>query len=304
MKRSIFLVSAGFYMVVAIGGQGNFASAHETKIARFDLGAVGVPFDEPLLRAAWSRNPKGGDAGNRKNFRISKKSKKRYRKKSKKRYRSKKYGSSSPPIPHVFRPKGSGPYPGIILLHTSGGVKSHIVKFGRQLVGNGYVAVVVDYLTSGGTDNIDKGYDRLMKDAKVANDRIGVVGFSKGGDQGIKFINYSHNFTERRVQAFVSHYIGPVIPTNDELQPPMLFLHEGVVSKITPAAVENFCKLQVELGMICETHIYKRAHHGWDTNCSYCKYSGKITKDAFKRTIEFLDTHLKELPGPASGKTQ
>ena len=54
----------------------------------------------------------------------------------------------SAPIPAtVFRPKGSGRFPGVVLLHVCSGIRAHDSKWGEWLGGLGYVAILPDSLS-------------------------------------------------------------------------------------------------------------------------------------------------------------
>jgi len=45
----------------------------------------------------------------------------------------------------VFKPKGEGPFPAVVLIHTSGGLTNgHIKRDAEKLVEKGYVALVLD----------------------------------------------------------------------------------------------------------------------------------------------------------------
>ena len=195
-------------------------------------------------------------------------------------------------------PSGKARNPAVIVLPTTAGVTSYISEYAYQLSGHGYVTAVVDWTSRGGRDNIEAAYDFLITQPTVLPDKIGVVGFSKGATQGISFATYQHSFTKRRVQAHVSYYSGPGAGLIDENHPPILFLHGDQDMRTGASDIRDFCKAQKKLfGSICEFHIYKGVTHSFTHSSSWGSYDGAATSDAFKRSLRFLDTHLKGKSG-------
>ena len=200
-------------------------------------------------------------------------------------------------LKHLNIPSGKTRNPAVIVLPTRSGVNSYVVKFAKQLSRHGYVTAVVDFTTKGGADNIEATYDFLITLPTVLPNKIGVVGFSKGATQGLDFATYSHNFTKRRVQAHVSYYSGPGSGNIDEKHPPILFLHGDKDMRTSPGNIRNFCKAQKDYGTPCEFHIYKGVTHSFTHSSKWGSYDAAATADAFKRTLRFLDRHLKEKSG-------
>lgn len=107
----------------------------------------------------------------------------------------------------IFKPKGDGPFPAVLILHACGAVDAdpeHMHGWVKQAVGRGYVAFVVDSwgqrgiteLCTSGPRNfppflsihldvrVRDAYEALNHLAKfdfVDRNRVGVVGFSNGG---------------------------------------------------------------------------------------------------------------------------
>jgi len=202
--------------------------------------------------------------------------------------------SSSACTTYIYTPKGSDKYPAIIVLHTSGGLTSHEKQFASKLSNDGYVAVAVNYFTQGGTDNIDTAYDMLIQHPRVKKDSIGLVGFSKGATQAIRFAYRSHKFGERKIKAIVSYYGGPWIPQySSEYFPSILLLHGDQDVHVPPSTVEQFCELQTEIGLLCEAVIYPGVRHAFDSHSViYNGYNSVAKKDAYKRTLKFFAKHL------------
>jgi dienelactone hydrolase len=166
-------------------------------------------------------------------------------------------------------------------------------EFASRLARDGYVAVAVDYFTGGGTDNIDLAYDTLVQHPLVKEESIGMVGFSKGSSQAIRFAYRSHKFQDRRVKAIVSYYIGPWVPHYySEYFPNMLFLH-GDQDAIPSSSIERVCEIQSENGLVCEAVIYPGIGHNFDMPIKGPdSYDPKVAKDAYQRTLEFFAKYL------------
>jgi dienelactone hydrolase len=113
---------------------------------------------------------------------------------------SAKYGASdkrpTQTIEGIFaKPKGKGPFPAIVLLHTCGGVRSHVSEdWPSFFTANGYAALTVDTFGSRNAGKcpearhlqgvmMDDAYGALFYLAirpDIDPNRIGVMGFSLG----------------------------------------------------------------------------------------------------------------------------
>src|SRR6185312_13699609 len=97
-----------------------------------------------------------------------------------------------------YTPDGPGPYPGILLLHTSAGLKGADIAYAKQLVSQNYVVLVPAFMAAYGitgrtrqatfTTFADPIYgdfvaalDMMAHQPKVAGRKLGAIGFSNGG---------------------------------------------------------------------------------------------------------------------------
>src|SRR5450432_1079706 len=46
----------------------------------------------------------------------------------------------------LYAPEGSGPFPAVVLSHTSGMLQQHIFQWAKRLLDAGYVVLIVDHL--------------------------------------------------------------------------------------------------------------------------------------------------------------
>lgn len=195
----------------------------------------------------------------------------------------------------LYKPRGDGPYPAIIVLHTSGGLTSHEKDFARRLSKRGYVTLTVDYFARHGS-NIEDGYDYLKTHPNVDPKRIGAVGFSRGARMALALASHVPIMSsDDRLSGIVCYYLGNTIvnwPKSLE-HPPVLFLHGDRDVELSPSIILNYCKTQKQRGAICKAHIYKGVYHAFDRDSIYGHEDSRASADAWKRTLAFLDKDVK-----------
>jgi carboxymethylenebutenolidase len=98
----------------------------------------------------------------------------------------------------LMTPDGPGPYPAILVLHTSGGLESADTEFAQRLVKEGYVVLLPYYFAAYGIEartrqlafttyaqdiyaDLVASLNLLRSTAKVDGSKLGAVGFSSGG---------------------------------------------------------------------------------------------------------------------------
>jgi len=195
----------------------------------------------------------------------------------------------------ILEPSGQGPFPAIIVLHTSGGLSKHEKNYARKLSGQGYVAVAVNWSSGGGT-NVTDAYEYLVARPDVDPERIGLVGFSKGALSALWLSSrLSLMQSDYQIAGVVSYYIGhSIVPWIKQLKhPPTLFLHGDKDLYVEPIEIINYCQERKENNIVCEYQIYKGAKHAFDHQSRYKGYDGVVTADAWKRALAFLDKHVK-----------
>jgi carboxymethylenebutenolidase len=201
-----------------------------------------------------------------------------------------------------FTPPEAGRYPLIVLLHGVGGIGppgtgSMLREQARRLARLGYVALIPHYFDRTGTklDNATRNgryykvWTETVADAvtygirlpQVDRRKVGLLGFSLGASVAV-----STGMADPRVSAVVE-YAGSFVGISSrpfQGVPPMLLLH-GDADRIVP--VREAHKLEAlfnEWQARFEIKIYPGAGHG---------FRGDDEKDAWKRTVEFFDRHVK-----------
>jgi carboxymethylenebutenolidase len=113
--------------------------------------------------------------------------------------RSAERGGSQPLRAYVAEPDGSGPWPGMVVVHEIFGVDDQTRKHADRLARMGYLAVAVDLFSAGGARkclvstmrDMTRGQGRAFTDIDVARQwllesdrctgKVGVIGFCMGG---------------------------------------------------------------------------------------------------------------------------
>ncbi len=221
------------------------------------------------------------------------------------------------PIYHEkYYPDGSGPFPAVIALHTSGGFKTvkHLIQ---RYVDDGFAVYAPDFFKRHGLtsrtrmetfstyrENIEEELteivDLMKNDPKINNKNIFAVGFSNGGF----WVCYLTGTSE--VNAGVTHYgVWRANFGRDWTNPypmryfsksssPILALHGEKDGTQRMKFVEEAWDEVKDRGGRLETHVYSDADHAWDKkNSTRWEYNEEVDKDSHKRTIEYFRKHMK-----------
>ena len=215
-----------------------------------------------------------------------------------------------------FFPDGSGPFPAVIALHTSGGFKTvkHLIQ---QYVDDGFVVYAPDFFVKHGIttrsrmdtfdhfrEHIEKDLseivDLMVNNSKIQKANIFATGFSNGGF----WVSYLTGTS--KVSAGVSHYgvwkanFGREITNPYPMKyfsissTPILALHgddDGI--QRAKFAEEAWDEIKSRGGTL-ESHVYSNAGHAWDQkNHRKFVYNESVSKDSHKRTIEFFKKYMK-----------
>ncbi len=107
-------------------------------------------------------------------------------------------GQGDPIRGYLTRPKGSGPFPAVVLLHTCLGLPAERSSIGARIAAWGYLALFVDdFSTRGLKETCAIDFKPALPDAygalaylagrsDVDVRRVAAVGFSQGGDTALK----------------------------------------------------------------------------------------------------------------------
>jgi len=213
----------------------------------------------------------------------------------------------------LIAPDGPGPYPGILLLHTSGGLKSADLDYAQQLAKLGYVTLVPSFLDAYGItarsrretflDDAQPIYadlvaalQTLQQQPKVAGRKLGAIGFSNGGYFAMWLA------ATGKVQAGVSYY-GALsgagtdrnldhfhdIFTHDSS--PVLILHGTDDDTVPARAAQHLDALLEAAGSPHELKLYEGAGHQFERMPGLAA-DDAAAADAWQRTQAFFARYL------------
>lgn len=205
-------------------------------------------------------------------------------------------------------PAGQGA--GIMVLQEWWGLVPHIRAVAYRFAEAGYVALAPDLYRGESTTspdeagrkmmalNIDQtaqelstAVDALLRHPTVTHDQVGVVGFCMGGQLALLAATVSD-----RIGATVDFYgIHPNIqPDFSRLSGPILGLFGEADTMVTPAVVQQLVEAIERVGGHIETHTYTKAGHAFFNDTRPEAYNAAAAQDAWQRTLNFFQTHLRE----------
>jgi dienelactone hydrolase len=160
---------------------------------------------------------------------------------------------------YIARPLGSGPFPGVLLLHGCDGFNGFGAVAADRLAAHGYIAVALDSLGvqapfAGCTDedgSLNEAADAratlawMRAQPYVAGDRLAVMGFSMGGSAVLDLIDAPQAVAPAPpgLRAAIAFY--PLCDGHDGKVTVPLRIFDGDADEITPAAP---CAAMVKAG--------------------------------------------------------
>jgi carboxymethylenebutenolidase len=183
----------------------------------------------------------------------------------------------------------------------------------RRFAKEGYVALVPDLLSRhGGTakanpkgeglnnirelvqvetaaEDIDAGFAYLKGLPEVRGDRLGLTGFCWGGEMA-----FGSATRVRGLKALVVYYGRSPQPIDlvQNIEAPVLAHHgeeDAGITKGVPATEEAMKKYNKSYTY----RIYPKAKHAFNNDTTPDNYNPEAAKEAWDRTLEFFNKHLK-----------
>lgn len=213
----------------------------------------------------------------------------------------------------LYKPAGAGPFPAVIVLHTSSGLRPPDLAYASRLADEGYVCLVPDFFTAYGLSQNTRrdtftthaqaiyadfvsAIDTLKKTEGVRADRIGALGFSNGGYWALLLA------AKGAVQAGVSYY-GAVngAGTDNSLtafrnsftsaSSPVLVLHGARDDTVLPRHAEYLKSMLADAKAPYEFQMYDSAGHSYERGKQPDR---SAADDSWQRTLRFFEATLKK----------
>ena len=222
---------------------------------------------------------------------------------------------------YYARPKGEGPFPGVVLIHHAPGWDDWIMEATRKLAHAGFACIAPNLYCrepgepddqaasarAGGGVTDDsvigdvEGAMNFLRERRTCNDRIGLIGFCSGGRHTIVCAGRI-----KGVGAIVDCWGGRVIPTKEEMTAqrpvaaidyvkdidcPILGIFGNDDKNPDVAQVNRTEEILKSLGKTYTFHRYDGAGHGFFA-ADRPAYRAEQATDAWKKVFGFFHKHL------------
>ena len=216
-------------------------------------------------------------------------------------------GNSGTMKGYLVQPKGSGPFPAVLVVHENRGLNPYIEDVARRAAVAGFLALAPDGLSPAGgyPGNDDDGRTlqagldqarlradmlnsaRFLKGQKLSSRRLGVTGFCWGGGtanwlaatMGADLLAAAPFYGAAAETASVPKIRARLLIHYAESDPRINQMWPGYEQALKSARVSY------------EAHVYPGTQHGFHNN-STPRYNEAAAKLAWERTIAFFRQHL------------
>lgn len=207
---------------------------------------------------------------------------------------------------YFVRPEQEGTYPGVVMIHENRGLRPEIRDTAEQLAREGYMVLAVDlyngqvvetqeeartlssdFSQETGTANLRAATDYLRQQGAQ---QLASLGWCFGGRQSVELA-----ISGEQLDATVVYYGGNMASTTEQLEPinwPVLGIFGDQDQAIPVEKVTEFENSLNTLGIENEIFMYPGVGHAF-ANPSGMNYAPEETKDAWAKTLAFLERHLK-----------
>lgn len=207
----------------------------------------------------------------------------------------------------LAKPEGSGPFPGIIVIHEIFGLNENIRRCAQRFAEAGYAALAVDLFTGRNTTvcmfrtisglifnslNNENIHDLkatlnfLTQRADVDAERVGAVGYCMGGSLAVAWA-----CTDDRLQAIAPYYgMNPKPAEAMKRLCPVVGSYPG--KDFTTKSGEQLDILLDGYGVPHDIKIYTDGKHSFCNDDRASSYNRDIAEDSWKRVLAFFAEHI------------
>jgi len=211
---------------------------------------------------------------------------------------------------YLARPADDGTYPAVVMIHEWWGLNENIEHMAEVLAGQGYVVFAVDLYDGEVAENASRagelsGQVRAnpdvavadmsravdgLRDAPYTTDQVASLGWCFGGGQSLQL-----SLSEADLNATVIYY--GTLATNEStlrsIDGPVLGVFGSEDEVVGIENVREFDRTLDDIGVEHEVHVYEGAGHAF-ANPSGESFRPNATRDAWSKTLRFLDGNLRE----------
>lgn len=209
----------------------------------------------------------------------------------------------------LAKPAKEGVYPAVVMIHEWWGLNDNIKEMARSLAAEGYVVLAVDLYNgkigknsteagqlagavrsnpAGAIQNMKAAVQYLKNIDNVDDNKIASMGWCFGGAMSLQLA------LNEKLAATVIYYGN--LETNatklSVIKWPVLGIFGSKDTSIPVESVKKFEAALNEVGIENEIHIYEGVGHAF-ANPSGMNYAPEQTKDAWEKTLRFLEKNLK-----------
>jgi carboxymethylenebutenolidase len=210
----------------------------------------------------------------------------------------------------LYTPEGKGPFPALVVIHEWWGLNDWVKEQATKLADQGYVTLAIDLYRGKVATTPDEAHeimrgvpeDRAKRDLhaaveflksqpNVSKDRIGSIGWCMGGGYSLDVA-----LQEPTLKVVVINY-GHLATDSESIQKinaAVLGIFGGQDKGITPDDVKKFEQALKQQGKKVEITIYPDAGHAFENPNNTAGYRAADAADAWKRTVNFLASNLKQ----------
>ncbi len=219
------------------------------------------------------------------------------------------YQGATGPIKSYFaKPKGSGKFPAVIVIHENRGLNAHIEDVTRRMALEGFLALGVDILSpAGGTPaNEDTARELIgkldpsqtiqnllaavafLKKHTAGNGKVGAVGFCWGGGMVGELAVNAPDLSG----GVVFYGRQPKSEDVPKIKAPLLCHYAGLDKRINDG-IPAFESALKTAGKKFTIHMYDNVNHAFNNDTSEARYNKEAADLAWSRTIAFFKENLK-----------
>ena len=206
----------------------------------------------------------------------------------------------------LAKPEGTGPFPGMIVIHEIFGLNDNIRQISREFAGQGYAALAVDLfsnrsralcmmqifygmmfrpLNNSMLDDLNSAFDVLKKTPGVDPNRIGVVGFCMGGAYALQMA-----ISSKGMKAASVFYGANPKPLDAVAQACPVMGSYPDKDFTTQAARDLEAKLE-RYEIPHDIKIYENTQHSFYSQ-QRTPFEVEASKDAWQRMLNFFGEHI------------